>query len=177
MDWEPEQAIAQALNVGFWDWNVGSDTCSGNDALADLFGLDREEVAAGVSAMHYVNAVHPEDRAQVYGVLSRSLVYAAGYDIAYRVETPRSVRWLRALGRCFQYDGRKRHVGVAFDITGLIAGEDPDQRDRLAFAAQHCSTAHFLMSGTGFHTATAATQKAAQEVRAALARLDSAKHG
>ncbi|MDB5641438.1 MAG: hybrid sensor histidine kinase/response regulator [Hyphomicrobiales bacterium] len=139
----PEDAVAMALRPGSWDWDVREDVLMGDERLAELFALDPKLVHNGLPLDRVLYAVHPDDRNDLYISIARSIEFCVGYEATYRIGQDESVRWIHAIGRCYETKLRKRHVGIAFDVTGLRTSLEQEVL-RLDCMAQHCLAAYRL---------------------------------
>ena len=104
-------------NVGTWDWNIITGELYWSERIAPLFGYDRGEVET--SYENFINAVHPEDRANVQQAISQSIEHDSLYSIEHRVIWENGdVRWLLEQGAATRdASGAPSHMlGVVQDI-------------------------------------------------------------
>jgi signal transduction histidine kinase len=138
---------AIAAKLRFWVWDIPrdevraseSDWSSGNWRSAQPIQFD-----------HFIDPVHPDDRASLRRAVGRALEGDGQYETEYRVMSPDStVRWIAARGRIeFDYHGKPRQLrAISIDITERRRAEDEardlsgrlitaheDERARLAHA-------------------------------------------
>jgi signal transduction histidine kinase len=138
---------AIAAKLRFWVWDIPrdevrasqSDWSSGNWRSAQPVQFD-----------HFIDAVHPDDRASLRQAVRRAFEGDGQYETEYRVTSPDStVRWIAARGRIeFDYYGKPRQLrAISIDITERRRAEDEardlngrlitaheDERARLAHA-------------------------------------------
>jgi two-component system cell cycle sensor histidine kinase/response regulator CckA len=115
---ERMQFALESVGIGFWEWDVRSNTTIWSDVLERLHGL--QPGAFGGSHEAFIAAVHPDDRDAVRQSLEQAKRDARDSRIEYRSVWPDgSVHWLVGIGRMFCDDeGRPvRAAGVGMDIT------------------------------------------------------------
>lgn len=114
----------RATGVGLWDWDLVHDKQFWNEECRAMLGVSPE---AEASLAHFMELVHPDDRAQVQEQLDESLRTRIKQDVTYRVIWPDgSVHWITSKGK-FLYgtDGRVvRLLGVVFDVTAQKEASD-----------------------------------------------------
>jgi PAS domain S-box-containing protein len=108
--------IAQeAGGIGSFEWFPDNDELICSDTYRRLWGLPND---VPISARLLVSMVHPEDRNEVgpakLSANANPLEYAE-YRIT-RTDNGQQ-RWLARRGKVIERGGRRRYVGVAFDIT------------------------------------------------------------
>lgn len=150
-----ELAIPDA--VGSWDWDITSNRIYTDDVVANLFGVDLPEAAAGVPIEHYEAGIHPDDRQWVSAYIHRT-VESSGVLVAEYRTCPRQgeVRWVLARGR-FYHDAAGRPArshGIILDITdrkedgARFAAEPVNQADHpLERAADQCMALRDTLAG------------------------------
>ncbi|MGC2788406.1 MAG: PAS domain-containing protein [Roseiarcus sp.] len=138
---------ATAAKLRFWVWDIPrdevraseSDWSSGNWYSAHPVHFD-----------HFIDVVHPDDRASLRRAIRGALEGDGQYETEYRVMSPDStVRWIAARGRIeFDQNGKPRQLrAISIDITERRRAEDEardlngrlitvheDERARLAHA-------------------------------------------
>lgn len=172
-----EQALDVAGQAGAWRWDVDLDRLTGNARLAELFDVDPQVVAQGVSLQRMINRIHPADRPTVDQAIGLSVEDGNEFSATYRIGCRNETRWIHARGRCFESGRSLRgvHVGVAFDITAFRQGVDGVAMDddfpkRLDRIAHHCLMAHHLASEAGLEPITMLLRPLLHEVGMRIAR-------
>lgn len=141
-----ELAIPDA--VGSWDWDITSNRIYTDDVVANLFGVDLPEAAAGVPIERYEAGIHPDDRQWVSAYIHRTVESSGVLVAEYRTCSRKGgVRWVLARGR-FYHDAAGRPTrshGVILDITdrkddsSRFVSEPVNQADHvLERAADQC---------------------------------------
>ncbi|SFV17192.1 PAS domain S-box-containing protein [Methylobacterium sp. 174MFSha1.1] len=134
--------------VGSWDWDISRNRIYTDDVVANLFGVDLREAAAGVSIERFVAGIHRDDRQWVSAYIRRT-VETSGVLVAEYRTCPRKgkVRWVLARGRFYHDDAGRplRSHGIIVDITdrkddsSRFAAEPVNQADHpLERAADQC---------------------------------------
>jgi PAS domain S-box-containing protein len=135
------QLAIEATNIGVWDWDVTHDQMIWNEHHRRIFGLSMD---AFTNYEHFLNCIHPDDRARVDGLVWESLATRTEYNTEYRILWPDgSVRWVAARGRGI-YDAQgkaTRMIGVVLDITARKEAEESqraaDKRAQEILEAAH----------------------------------------
>lgn len=133
-----ELADAQALaQLGSWEWIVDSDTINWSDELYRIFGITKENMAAGYEA--YIELVHPEDRDHLNQIVNRASRTGEPYEVEHRiVRGDGAIRWVRSRGRSQKDPSGKvaRLLGTAQDITESRLAEEYERELREAETRQ-----------------------------------------
>ncbi|MCQ8278601.1 PAS domain S-box protein [Acetobacteraceae bacterium KSS8] len=118
-----ETALSTGL-VGFFDWNVSTDTVQGDARYAELFGLDPVLLAKGLPLYAVMEAIHPADRHAMAATLGEAIGLGTDYTCQCRivgkgVGGERKPRSLLIRGRCYERAGSqaRRFTGIAIDIS------------------------------------------------------------
>src|SRR5579871_2107338 len=109
--------VAQAADLGTWDWNLSLDELAWSKRCLSLFGLPPDTV---VNYEIFLRAVHPEDRERVEKSVKTAIDSHSDYDIEMRTLWPDgSLHWISARGRAYYDDAGRpiRMLGIASDIT------------------------------------------------------------
>jgi len=112
------QLALEASQTGTWDWDVRSDRLIWDHHLHNMFGLSPGEFRQ--TYVDFINRVHPEDRAEIDQLVSRSLEQKREFTGEFRVLWPdKSIHHVTARGRTFSDETGKvaRMAGVAIDVT------------------------------------------------------------
>ena len=113
------EATLAAGEVASWIWDIRSDRLVADRNLARLFGVP-EELSSGAPLSRYVDAIHPDDVAEVERQIALAIDTRAPYRATYRVAgADGRYRWINARGR-IDYDGQGQAAilaGVTLDIT------------------------------------------------------------
>ncbi|WP_159993177.1 PAS domain S-box protein [Roseomonas sp. 18066] len=120
-------ALSAVQGVGVWTFDVASDRFTADAAVADLYGLDPAEAAAGILRARFLANVHPEDRARLRAVMAGGLQHGGDLELEYRLCHPDGrVRWVLSRGHTyFSADGQPlRRTGVGVETTRQHELED-----------------------------------------------------
>jgi PAS domain S-box-containing protein len=116
--------VAQAADLGTWDWDLRSNELVWSGRCLSLFGL------APDTEMNYemfLQAVHPEDRERIDEAVRTAIDSHADYDIEMRTLWPDgSLHWISSRGRAYYDDAGRptRMLGIASDITERKRAEE-----------------------------------------------------
>jgi PAS domain S-box-containing protein len=96
-----------------WTWDVETDSVT---TYPEPHGVFRSDIATGSD---FLDAIYPEDRAQVREALQTAIETKTPYSAEYRVQREDEIRWIEDYGELCrdEVDGSKRLIGVARDIT------------------------------------------------------------
>ncbi|WGV25556.1 PAS domain-containing hybrid sensor histidine kinase/response regulator [Halotia branconii] len=129
---ESEERLRLALDavqMGFWDWNISTNKLIWSEIHELLFGLVPGSFAGNYEA--FLNCIHPEDSQSVMQVVTHTLEEKTEYTDEFRVIWPdKSVHWIFAKGK-FIYDEQGqavRMIGVCMDITSHKYSEDSNRQ-------------------------------------------------
>ncbi|HXF45615.1 MAG TPA: PAS domain-containing protein, partial [Burkholderiaceae bacterium] len=113
---ERTQIIADSVGIGVWDWEPAANVTVWNERMYELLGHSRQWFAD----KHWLDAVHPDDRADVDAAMKAALASGDRFEAEFRVVwDDGSVHWIASRGR-IQRDasGRVvRAIGVNIDIS------------------------------------------------------------
>ncbi|MCO5097690.1 MAG: PAS domain S-box protein [Rhodocyclaceae bacterium] len=116
---------SDSAKVGFWEWDVNTDTLTWNDRLKAIFGLSASE--QGLTLPRFLRAIHPDDLAETQALFMAALAQHHEFNHEYRIVWPDgSVHWIVALGHgIYGTEGQPvRMTGAAFDITERKQAEE-----------------------------------------------------
>ena len=138
---------AIAAKLRFWVWDIPRDEVRASESD---WSSGNWRSAQPVQFDHFIDAVHPDDRASLRQAVGHALEGDGQYETEYRVTSPDStVRWIAARGRIeFDHKGKPRQLrAISIDITERRRAEDEardlngrlitaheDERARLAHA-------------------------------------------
>jgi diguanylate cyclase (GGDEF)-like protein len=114
----------ESYNCGTWQIDPYNITAIWDDRMYQLYDLDRDGDNP-VDLKSFVNCIHPDDRNAVVDTGTH-----AGHPATHRVLTRSGdIRYIRTVGQSYRDRlGKKRVVGIAFDITGdMILSEQLKQ--------------------------------------------------
>ncbi len=123
--------VVQSTGLGLWYCDLPFDKLVWNDRCKEHFGVPLD---TQVTIDTFYERLHPDDRQRTREAIERSIQTGAPFDLDYRTVTPQgSVRWLRAIGRCFFSPQGKpeRFDGVTVDASERKrVEEDLQEADR-----------------------------------------------
>ena len=138
---------AIAAKLRFWVWDIPRDEVRASESD---WSSGNWHSAHPVHFDHFIDVVHPDDRASLRQAVRGALEGDGQYETEYRVMSPDStVRWIAARGRIeFDQNGKPRQLrAISIDITERRRAEDEardlngrlitaheDERARLAHA-------------------------------------------
>lgn len=107
----------EAANLGMWYWDVKNDVLTWTDQAKAMFGIPLD---TPMSMQVFLDAVHPDDRQLVQGVVHDLTSGQIHTELEYRALWPDgTVRWILAKGDC-PYDSQGNLIatrGILVDIT------------------------------------------------------------
>ncbi len=109
--------LQQAANVGFWDWNLVTNTATCSDKYYELHGL---ELGTPISYEISLASVLEQDKKRLDKHVRQALEQGTKLNIEFRILHPVwGVRWLAAIGQIFyNSQGRSyRMMGMVLDIS------------------------------------------------------------
>jgi PAS domain S-box-containing protein len=140
---EKEMRLRAALaagRMGTWHWDVPNNQQIIDDSLKRLLGLPHGHTVTTLE--HFIELVHPDDRASVKAAFEHSITHGEGLDIEFRVIWPDgTVHWLKDQGDVFHgTDWQPQFMtGACVDITERKKSEAAlaasEQRHRLLAAS------------------------------------------
>jgi diguanylate cyclase (GGDEF)-like protein/PAS domain S-box-containing protein len=125
---ESEQLLKEAqriAQIGSWELDLASGKLSWSDEIFRLFEIDKSGFEASYEA--FLEAVYPEDRAQVHQAYTDSLETRIPYEITHRLLMPDGrTKWVSE--RCETHYGPQgkaiRSTGTVQDITARKQAEE-----------------------------------------------------
>ena len=107
--------VAQAADLGTWDWDLSLNELAWSKRCLSLFGLPPD---TAVNYEMFLRAVHPEDRERVEKSVKTAIDSHSDYDIEMRTLWPDgSLHWISARGRAY-YDDAGRPIRMLGDRVG-----------------------------------------------------------
>ncbi|WP_221409523.1 PAS domain-containing protein [Marinoscillum furvescens] len=110
------ELITKATQDGIWDWNISTDTITGNDRLRELYESKKQHLEIN----DFIERIHPEDRKRVESDLSSALNNRKNaITEEYRFKTKDHYRIIqdRAYIVYDENGAPKRMMGAMQDIT------------------------------------------------------------
>ncbi|HNL09280.1 MAG TPA: PAS domain S-box protein [Turneriella sp.] len=124
---ESERSLQDAqriAKIGRWELDLVSNQLHWSQSIYDIFEINPKRFGATYEA--FLNAIHPEDRADVNKAYSNSLITKKPYAIEHRLLMPDGrVKWVKETCRTdYNSDGKAiRSIGVLQDITDMKEAE------------------------------------------------------
>ena len=130
----PERGSAERLRlaleasgrIGTWEWDLATDTVTGDERTAQLYGVDPRLAADGAPAAAFIVHVHPDDYRGISAQFQAAFGSGNPLETEYRLRLPDGgERWISVQGCCRHApDGRPAlFAGVTFDITATKVAE------------------------------------------------------
>lgn len=119
-------------NLGYWYWNIKTNTVTCNELKAEALGYSREEIPERASFQYFAVMLHPEDYSKTMNAMFDHLNGTADvYEAEYRIRTKSGgYKWFFDRGRITRYDDQGKPLlvaGVVFDVTGKKENQsEPD---------------------------------------------------
>ena len=113
-------ALSASNGIGTWDWDVAHDRVYSDARFAQLYGVEPQRAAEGVSLHEFTRNVHPDDRIPVQQAIAASIAEQRELAVEYRIlQRDGSLRHVHARGRCtYGPSGEPlRFPGIVIDIT------------------------------------------------------------
>lgn len=111
------QQVLRAADLGTWHWLPGTDVLHWSPRCRELFGVAPDEP---LSFARFLDALHPDDRARIDGMVREAMRRSSEYRAEMRVLLPGGkVRWVVAQGSFTRgADGQPAEMqGVVWDDT------------------------------------------------------------
>jgi PAS domain S-box-containing protein len=113
-------ALSAVSGVGVWTYDAAIDRFFCDAGIAELYGIDPEEGAAGIPRTGFLANVHPDDRAPLRATMAAGLMRSGDLELEYRICHPDgSTRWVLSRGHTY-FDAAgvpQRRTGVGIDMT------------------------------------------------------------
>jgi PAS domain S-box-containing protein len=107
----------KSADIGTWDWDMIHEAYW-DDRMYELYDLQRS--VAPATYQDWVNALHPDDRAEIETALQDAIQGKREFDVEFRIVRPdHSIRYIHAsaLVQRNQQGEAQRMVGINYDIT------------------------------------------------------------
>lgn len=104
--------------VGIWEWIPGSETVYWDETLEGIYGYAPGTFSGKIE--EYTNALHPDDRENMWKIVSESQAMRKPYIFEHRIIRPnKEIRWVQGSGTTFfdENNQPKLMMGTAIDIT------------------------------------------------------------
>jgi PAS domain-containing protein len=89
--------------AGIYSWIIESNTLYGDSLIADLYGFDPGEAAAGLPLETYLGRLHDEDQPEIKRLIKKAVLDGKPYHAEHRVRNAEGAfRWVISMGRCFR---------------------------------------------------------------------------
>ena len=132
------EAALDAGAIGTWSWDVQADQFYGDLSVARIFSMAPKDVDGGPLS-RIVEAIHPDDRNRVNGLISQAIETGDRYEATYRIAQPDgSWKWLTARGQVERDVAGLaiRFPGVVIDVTDWMRAKEDlarvtDESERL----------------------------------------------
>ncbi len=113
-------ALSAVSGVGSWTFDIASDRFTCDGAISELYGIDAERGATGITASDFLANVDPADRMKLAATMADGLARNGEIELEYRIRHPNgSTRWVMSRGYTYLDDeGRAvRRTGVGIETT------------------------------------------------------------
>ena len=115
---EQMRQALRAANAGAWEWDIQSNITRWTEENFLVMGLEPGSVEP--SYQTWLSCIHPDDRKQASGQITKAVEYRANLDMDFRVLWPDgSVHWVKDIGKMrFDSAGEPTALyGIQIDIT------------------------------------------------------------
>lgn len=137
--------MAEAADLGSFDWDLVTGELVGDERLVALFGYDEGDVAFDRTVASVEARTHPDDVARVDAAVSEARASVGPLHLVHRIVLPGGrTRWLEARGRALAGpDGTAaRLIGVYWDTT-----QDQDDEARADRVLASMSLGYLAVDG------------------------------
>ncbi|MFM2062870.1 MAG: hypothetical protein RLZZ507_2540 [Cyanobacteriota bacterium] len=108
----------EAINMGIWDWDFGTDEKLWSPNMGLLYGLPSGTVCPSID--NFLNLIHPQDRELFVQGVKLAIEQKSEFSVEYRAVWPDgSLHWLSTRGKVY-YDEQSqpiRMIGTTKDIS------------------------------------------------------------
>ena len=105
--------------VGTWVHDTTDDRVIADPGVARLFGVAQSDPSVGTPFAHYLDGIHPADRASLTAEVQAASRVGGAFSCQYRIRTSSGVRWIHDYGS-FTLDTAGNPVrgqGIVLDVT------------------------------------------------------------
>jgi PAS domain S-box-containing protein len=150
-----DQVLANSM-IGTYSWDIAGDKVYADANLAKLFGFPKSAAAEGLPLERFMEAIHPDDRAQVARDIDKTLKQKVPYESEYRTVLHKGqLRWVIARGHVETDDTGKpvTFAGVIVDLTDRKEAERAlaESESRLRFMANAMPQLVWITRPDGYH--------------------------
>jgi len=112
----------QIARVGSWEWDIITNEITWSDELYRIFGLQKTHQDLSYEA--YLEALHPEDREQVNGIIQNAYETRQGFSFYHRVKGNEDTI-IHSRGNVVLNDAGEpvRMCGTGQDVTEMLRNE------------------------------------------------------
>jgi PAS domain S-box-containing protein len=108
----------EAARMGFWEWNIQTETTSFSSNIKQLYGLDPNTYEGTYES--FIKLVYPEDRDYIQQAIQDCLATGNDYNVEFRILwADGSIHWMEGKGQIFYDEMGKplRMTGIDLDIS------------------------------------------------------------
>ncbi len=130
------QISLEAARAGSWSWDIRSGKVRWSSALEEIHGLPQGAFEGTFEA--FQRDIHPEDREQVLGAITRAIREGTAYQVEYRILSPDgALRWVEGRGTVIRDETGvpARMTGICIDVTSRRRTEEALRRREQEFRA------------------------------------------
>ncbi|GEM_PF-4521635 len=104
MDEKNLSLILDITGHGLWDWNIVTNTVTGNDHYFKVLGLEKPQNLE-IKVEAYLDLIHPEDKlAMSYALNDQYKNRTKNSDSIHRIVRPNGeIVWIHAIGRAIEW--------------------------------------------------------------------------
>lgn len=120
---ERMRMVAEAVNLGIWEWDLGKDEIWATNARRALLGWP---ASGKITLEHFISSLHPDDRDRIRQAIDDAIHKGQDFDSEYRLVLPDGiVRWMATRGsvRLDAHGKPAQLLGISIDITARKQAE------------------------------------------------------
>jgi nucleoside-diphosphate-sugar epimerase len=150
-----------STEAGIFHWRIDGNIVQADGCVASFFGLDEDELEAGLPIERFLERIHPDDKPDVARAIRAAIVTGESYHETYRIIRPdRTTIKVVAIGRCF-----RDAAGVPSHYSGVIFDGFPKGRNsREQVLSSYCLAAHETAESIGLPAVSYHLQQALQSL-------------